>query len=88
MWDYHLIEMPPNRTSEDVRANLNELGAERWELVTLYVGNSGNNVFICKRPAEATVKSLPFDPSSLRNQCEGKAFVRRFARPGSRYCRR
>jgi hypothetical protein len=41
------------RTAEDIEEiqhTLNDWGEEEWELVTTYATNTGQSVFVCKRP--------------------------------------
>lgn len=55
-WEYETLRVPRGEThkeSADPKAELNELGAEGWELVTTveYVGG-GTKFILFKRPAE------------------------------------
>jgi hypothetical protein len=54
-WEYETLRPPRGETgkeSEDPRAELNELGAEGWELVgTVDYAGGGTKYLVLKRPA-------------------------------------
>jgi hypothetical protein len=48
-WEYNLLVLSPNTECAECEAALNGLGKDGWELVTLYVNDAGDNVFVLKR---------------------------------------
>jgi len=47
-WEYRLYSTDPERTDDQIETALNDLGQDRWELVTSYLSTL-RIVFILKR---------------------------------------
>ena len=49
-WEYYLMIQNPSREPTQVQEALTNLGESGWELVSIYMNDTGNNVFILKKP--------------------------------------
>ena len=60
-WEYRTLDPPRNsakKEAEDPTAELNELGAEGWELCeTIAYTGGGTKYLVLKRPVDADVES-------------------------------
>lgn len=56
-WEYRIVVLDPG-APEEIEAQLNELGAERWEIFWIEDTGEARRLYI-KRPAKSYLKSVP-----------------------------